>query len=118
MEDTPQQPGGGRTLGGDGVASRYVPPSASTAAGGSSSSSRQAAPRGGGRGAGMATLRDLQGGSLAGHGHSHDDDDDDDENQDMFAGGEKSGLAVQNPNSNNPQDQVDRMLQRARRYRP
>lgn len=40
----------------------------------------------------------------AGHGHAHDDDDDDDsddeddeEPRDLFAGGEKSGLAVQDP---------------------
>ena len=48
----------------------------------------------------FATLGDLGGGGTghAGHGHDHDDDsDDNDENQDFFAGGEKSGLAVQNP---------------------
>ncbi|MCJ1241423.1 hypothetical protein MMC14_009428 [Varicellaria rhodocarpa] len=48
----------------------------------------------------FATLGDLGGGGTghAGHGHDHDDDSDDsDENQDFFAGGEKSGLAVQNP---------------------
>jgi UBX domain-containing protein 1 len=41
----------------------------------------------------------------AGHGHAHDDDDDsddedfepDEEPRDLFAGGEKSGLAVQDP---------------------
>lgn len=41
----------------------------------------------------------------AGHGHGHDDDDDsddedfdpDEEPRDLFAGGEKSGLAVQDP---------------------
>ena len=36
------------------------------------------------------------GGAHAGHGHG-DGDSDDDEDQDFFAGGEKSGLAVQNP---------------------
>lgn len=53
---------------------------------------------------GIATL-----GSLAGGSHHHDDDDDDDEDDDeandgdddgrgnLFAGGEKSGLAVQDP---------------------
>ena len=47
----------------------------------------------------FATLGDLTGGgpSHAGHGHDSEDDEDDEENQDLFAGGEKSGLAVQNP---------------------
>lgn len=47
----------------------------------------------------FATLGDLGGGSAGGHaGHGpDDDDDDDDEDQDFFAGGEKSALAVQNP---------------------
>ncbi|KIW07401.1 uncharacterized protein PV09_02244 [Verruconis gallopava] len=107
----PNVPGGGRTLGGDGVASRYVPPTAgrSTAA----SAPRSAGPpTRAGRG-GMRTLRDLQGDSHAGHGH----DDEDDEEQDLFAGGEKSGLAVQNPGSN-PRDQIEHMLERARRNIP
>lgn len=62
----------------------------------------------------MRTLRDLQGDSHGGHGHDDDDDDD----QDFFAGGEKSGLAVQNPGNNNPRDQIESMLDRARRYVP
>ena len=64
----------------------------------------------------MRTLRDLQGGAHAGHGH--DDEDEDDEHQDMFAGGEKSGLAVQNPNSNprGTRDEIQDMLNRARQY--
>ena len=48
----------------------------------------------------FATLGDLSGGSAGGGhaGHGHDDDSDDsDENQDLYAGGEKSGLAVENP---------------------
>lgn len=59
----------------------------------------------------FATLGDLAGGggpSHAGHGHGHGDDDDDDDddfepsdddNPDLYAGGEKSGLAVENPNT-------------------
>lgn len=57
----------------------------------------------------FATLGDLSGGGGAGHaGHSHGDDDDDDdddfepsddENPDLYTGGEKSGLAVENPNT-------------------
>lgn len=86
---TPQQPvaGGARTLDG-----RPVPqpiPTTSDAAASSSSSSQQPARKK------FATLGDL--GGSAGHGHDGDDSDDDDENQDLFAGGEKSGLAVQNP---------------------
>ena len=54
----------------------------------------------------FATLGDLSGGrgpAHAGHGHSDDDDDDDDfepsddDNPDLYTGGEKSGLAVENP---------------------
>ncbi len=54
----------------------------------------------------FATLGDLSGGggaSHAGHGHGNGDDDDDDDepsdddNPDLYAGGEKSGLAVENP---------------------
>lgn len=45
----------------------------------------------------FATLNDLSKSGQSGHGHDHDDDDDDDEDQDLFAGGEKSALAVQNP---------------------
>ncbi|KAI0135909.1 SEP-domain-containing protein [Daldinia grandis] len=46
---------------------------------------------------GLATLSSLGGG----HGHDHGDDDDDDEDEDShrdtYAGGEKSGLAIQDP---------------------
>jgi len=115
----PQQPvpGGGRTLGG-----AYVPPTADASSSSSAqpSSSRQAPQRG------LRTLKDLQsGGSGGGHGHSHDDgdrdsdeDDQDDENQDFFTGGEKSGLAVQNPNAANPRDQINNILKRARQNAP
>jgi UBX domain-containing protein 1 len=110
----PQQPvpGGGRTL--DGA---YVPPPAGASSSSSTpkpAASKPPALRGV---AGARTLRDLQS-SGGGHGHAHDDDDDDDdkddENQDFFAGGEKSGLAVQNPNQANPRDQINNILKRAR----
>ncbi|OAL04428.1 SEP-domain-containing protein [Phaeosphaeriaceae sp. SRC1lsM3a] len=113
----PQQPapGGGRTL--DGT---YVPPPAGAASSSSQqpSSSRQA-PRQGG----LRTLKDLQSGGGGGHGHAHgddsdDDDEHDDENQDFFTGGEKSGLAVQNPNAANPRDQINNILKRARQNAP
>ena len=57
---------------------------------------------------GVATLGSLGGSSGGGHSHPHDDDDDEDDEdynddderrgpRDLFAGGEKSGLAVQDP---------------------
>lgn len=59
------------------------------------------------------TLRDLQG--------AGDDDDDDEKEQDMFAGGEKSGLAVQNPGSGHgnsgPVDHFKNILNQARANR-
>jgi UBX domain-containing protein 1 len=106
-------PGGGRTL--DGT---YVPPSAaasSSSASQQASSSRQAPQRG------LRTLKDLQSGGGGAGGHAHgegdhtsDEDAQDDENQDFFTGGEKSGLAVQNPNAANPRDQINNILKRAR----
>lgn len=55
---------------------------------------------------GLVTLSSLGGGSGHGHGHDHDEDEEDDSDEDyedergprdLFAGGEKSGLAVQDP---------------------
>lgn len=52
---------------------------------------------------GLATLS-----SIGGGGHDHDDDDSDDDHDDddpsrrTYAGGEKSGLAVQDPNQGRP----------------
>ncbi|KAH3950424.1 hypothetical protein HBI56_155940 [Parastagonospora nodorum] len=118
----PQQPvpGGARRL--DGT---YVDPPAAAASSSSSqpSSSRQAPQQ---RGvAGLRTLKDLQSsGGGGGHGHAHgdgdhsSDEDQDDENQDFFTGGEKSGLAVQNPNAANPRDQINNILKRARQNAP
>jgi UBX domain-containing protein 1 len=101
------QPGGGRTLGG-----AYVPPSESSSASSSKAASRQRQPQ-----RGLRTLKDLQsGGGEGGHGHDHDDDDEDDEhrNHDFFTGGEKSGLAVQNPGANSPADHISNIMRRAR----
>jgi UBX domain-containing protein 1 len=58
----------------------------------------------------------------AGHGHAHDDDDDSDDEdydpreqpRDLFAGGEKSGLAVQDPKRNDPRKVVNDILKKAR----
>ncbi|CAG8956360.1 hypothetical protein HYFRA_00003742 [Hymenoscyphus fraxineus] len=85
--------------------------------------SRSAAPPNRGK---FATLDSLnQGGAGAGHGHGHahdDDDDSDDEDyeneqpRDLFTGGEKSGLAVQDPSNkqNNPSKLVNDILKKAR----
>ncbi|TVY80803.1 UBX domain-containing protein [Lachnellula suecica] len=117
-EDDPQEPEaytGPRTLDG-----RPAPAAIPTV--GSSSSSRPAAPppkRGG-----IATLDSLNQASSSGHGgHAHDDDDDsddedfnpDEEPRDLFAGGEKSALAVQDPSKrNDPGKVVKDILKKAR----
>lgn len=54
----------------------------------------------------FATLRDLSSG-----GGGRESGNDDDENQDFFAGGEKSGLAVQNPD-----DIKQKILEKAKLY--
>ncbi|KAI2463977.1 SEP-domain-containing protein [Annulohypoxylon bovei var. microspora] len=65
---------------------------------------------------GLATLSSLGGG----HGHDHDDDDDDGEDEDIhrdtYAGGEKSGLAVQDPNqrSTDPRRILNDLLAKAK----
>jgi UBX domain-containing protein 1 len=58
---------------------------------------------------GLATLSSLGGGDQT---HDHDDDDDDDDEdddergpRDTYAGGEKSGLALQDPNKRSATDQ-------------
>ncbi|OAX77399.1 hypothetical protein ACJ72_08303, partial [Emergomyces africanus] len=89
-DDEPAQPSGGRTLGG------AAPPP-------SSESSVREAPR-----KKFATLGDLSAGDAGAHDHS---DHDTDEAQDMFAGGEKSGLAVQNPD-----DIRQKIIEKAKRY--
>ncbi|KAF2191986.1 SEP-domain-containing protein [Zopfia rhizophila CBS 207.26] len=106
----PQHAGGGRTLGGGSVPAEP-----------SSSSSPPAAPRQRAPQRGLRTLRDLQGQGDSGHAHGDDDhssDEDDKAEQDFFAGGEKSGLAVQNPNTSDPRDQINNILRRARQNAP
>jgi len=94
----------GRTL--DGRAVPQPIPTTSTTSAASGSASKQPPKKK------FATIGDLGGGGGAHAGHGHDDDDSDDsEDQDFFAGGEKSGLAVQNP------DELKRkILEKARRY--
>lgn len=80
--DEPEEmPSADRTLGGAPVPASNTPQQ--------SSSKRNQGPR-----RGVATLGDY----ASRGGHAADDSDGDDMNdQDLFAGGEKSGLAVQNP---------------------
>lgn len=93
---TQSQTGGGRTLGdiSNPVASSESVPTAS----GSSSKKPTSQKK-------FATLGDFSTGSK--------DDDDDDEKHDLFAGGEKSALAVQNPD-----DLKKRILEKASRKGP
>ncbi|KAJ5378970.1 UBX domain-containing protein 1 [Penicillium cosmopolitanum] len=87
---------GGRTLGGGAVPASSAAPEAS-------SSARRSAPK-----KKFATLGDFSGGD------THDSSDDDgSEDQDFFAGGEKSGLAVQNPD-----DLKRKILEKARKAQP
>ena len=66
----------------------------------------------------FATLGDVRGSGGPGRaGHDEDDDDDndedfkpDDDNQNLYAGGEKSGLAVENPD-----DLKKKILERAKK---
>lgn len=58
----------------------------------------------------MRTLKDIQGAS-----GGDDEDDDDEKGPDMFAGGEKSGLAVQNPDK--PGDHFKNILNQAKQNR-
>ncbi|KAF4555131.1 SEP domain-containing protein [Elsinoe fawcettii] len=92
-DETPQRAGGaGASQGGQSSGSSRAPPNQSR----------------------MRTLRDLQSGSAG-----DDSDDEDETKQDFFAGGEKSGLAVQNPNNNNPaSDHFNNIMNQARQNRP
>ncbi|CAA7269410.1 unnamed protein product [Cyclocybe aegerita] len=100
----------GRTLSGDPAeplpaswANRPAAPRVGRIGDWAGSSSSGGSRSGGGR---FATLSSLGGGGgggggHGGHGHAHDDDDDDDdENQggeSWFAGGERSGISIENP---------------------
>ncbi|KAF2091134.1 SEP-domain-containing protein [Saccharata proteae CBS 121410] len=114
-EAAPPSYTGPRTLGG-----APAPPAQSGSGSSTPSSSRA---RQNARGvAGLRTLKDLQGESSAPTRSSRDDDDDEEDDQDFFAGGEKSGLAVQNPNAGgsggNARDHIENILERARQNAP
>ena len=102
--------GGSRTLGG--TSEPQPIPTTSSIPPPPSSTSKQAAQKN------FATLGDIsmaEGSGHAGHGHDDDEDDDDGEKQDLFAGGEKSGLAVQNPNKQSAADLQRKILERAKK---
>ncbi|OBT78629.1 hypothetical protein VF21_02231 [Pseudogymnoascus sp. 05NY08] len=79
----------------------------------SSSRPPRRAPR-----SGIATLGSIASDS-AQHGHDDDDSDDpdfhdDEQPRDLFAGGEKSALAVQDPRRNDPRNLVDEIIKKAK----
>jgi len=98
---------GPRTLGGDGVPSRAAPPASSLAA--APTSARSAPPPSHSKKQ-VKSLRDLQAEASAAPG----DDSDEEHDQEYFAGGDKSGLAVQEPGSG-ARDRIQRLLETARR---
>ena len=103
---TPPALSGPRTLAGE-SAPQPIPTTSNVPAAPSSSTNQPLKKK-------FATLGDLGGSgpssSHAGHGHDDEGDDSDEENQDLFAGGEKSGLAVQNPD-----DLKRKIIERAQR---
>ncbi|KAH6658729.1 hypothetical protein BKA67DRAFT_511805 [Truncatella angustata] len=84
-----------------------------------SSPSASSAPRAQPKKKGLATLSSLGGGDHA-HDDDDSDDDDDDDHRDTYAGGEKSGLALQDPNSNksNNEQILNDLLAKARSQAP
>ncbi|EEA24268.1 protein phosphatase regulator [Talaromyces marneffei ATCC 18224] len=100
LQDTEAR--GGRRLGTDSSDEAETAPSRSSSAYTSQQSSSRRAPA-----KKFATLGDLTSGS------GRDSGNEDDENQDFFAGGEKSGLAVQNPD-----DIKQKILEKAMRAKP
>jgi UBX domain-containing protein 1 len=95
-------PSGGRRLGDGPSDPQPIPTSASPR---SSQPEKKPAPQ-----KKFATLGDFSSDS---HAHDDDDGDDDDGKQDLFAGGEKSGLAVQNPD-----DMKKKILEKAMKGKP
>lgn len=94
--------GGGYRLGDDTTPSQPAPVAAPSSSRGASQPRKSKKK--------FASLSDLQGESSS---HDHDDDSDKDP-QEYFAGGDKSGLAVQDPNGGHNQH-IQRLLDTARR---
>lgn len=106
---TSQTPSSGpRTLGGDGVPSRAAPSASSSSA--APKPARSAPPSSRSKKQ-VKSLRDLQAEASA----ATRDDSDEEHDQEYFAGGDKSGLAVQEPGSG-ARDRMQRLLETARRY--
>lgn len=106
-QTTPQKPtqsssGGGYRLG-DGPSSSHPVPAAAAPAPSSSkpTSAASSSKR-------FATLGDF-------NSNQRDDSDSDDDNQDMYAGGDKSGLAIQNPGRNGAEDLKKKIIEKARK---
>lgn len=96
-------PGGGHRLGDGPSTSRPVPTSAAPS---TSSSSKPKA--GAGTNKRFATLGDVSSGNK-------DDSDSDDEPPNLYAGGDKSGLAVQNPDQKGSEDLKKKIIEKARK---
>ncbi|KAI9828370.1 MAG: hypothetical protein M1832_002798 [Thelocarpon impressellum] len=116
-EGVPHDQGGGRTLGGGPAPPSAIPTVASSRTASSAKANKPSTNKK------FATLKDLGQESGHSHGGGRDDDDgdddddyDDDEKHDLFAGGEKSALAVQNPGD--PRNQVRDILNKAKKNMP
>jgi len=102
--NTPSMTGGGRTLGGNTI----------------SSSSTAAPPQPKIKSSNKSKGKSLFGSfkDIRERGDSGHDDDDEDKDQEFYAGGDKSGLAVREPGSGKDSghnDQVKKLLETARR---
>ena len=112
-EESNELPRPGRTLGGGPAPPSAIPTTSSIPPPSSATALNKPAKK-------FATLGDLsQRDTHSGHDHGNgsgddnEEDYDDKEDQDLFAGGEKSGLAVKNPG--NPQDHIKKIITRAKR---
>ncbi|EFX02062.1 cdc48-dependent protein degradation adaptor protein [Grosmannia clavigera kw1407] len=99
---------GPRTLDGRPAPSSIMP------GGGSSSQSSKASTKRAQKKKGVMTLSSLKGGG-SGHDHEDEDEEEDEEDEttgrgDLFAGGEKSGLAVQDPNAGGHANDAQKMI--------
>lgn len=96
--------GGGQPLGAGGPSGQTL--------GDSSASSATGRPQQSSSGArGRSSKKFATLGDFASSGGGHSSDEDDNPNQDFFAGGEKSGLAVQNPD-----DLKKKIIEKASKY--
>lgn len=99
MNPTPQAPGGGHRLGDGPSTSQPVP---AVPASSSKPKSRSAPQKK------FATLGDVSSAPA-------NDESDSDHDQDLYAGGDKSGLAIQNPGQKNSEDLKKKILDKARK---